>query len=65
MLVYDVTYWRGETRLPEIDTNVSANYLETIAISLRPDESAYARCLNNPHEDRVVDRRGVHHTRRA
>lgn len=62
MLTYDVTYWDARTnkRLPDMDTGVSDNYLETIPSSLKPHEEAHATCLNNPHEHRRIDRSGVH-----
>ena len=60
MLTYDVTYYLGDKRLPDLDSNVSENYLAGIPRSLKAGETAYARCLNNPHEDRRIDKHGVH-----
>ncbi len=62
MLTYDITYYdtRTDKRLPDLDKAVPDSYLATIPASLKPHEEAFATCLNNPHENRRIDRSGVH-----
>ena len=61
MLTYDVTYWdtRTDCRLPDMDRAVPDSYLEKISASLKPHEEAFATCLSNPHENRLITRSGV------
>lgn len=64
MLRYDVTYWIGDLRAPEMDSNVTETYLRTLPTSLLVGQTAYARCLNGGREnDREIDAYGVHRVR--
>lgn len=58
-MLYEVTYYRGDKRLPDIDHEVSDSYLETLPTILLPNETAYARCLTDPSEDREIDKNGI------
>ena len=60
MLLYDVTYYDAPgKRLADYDTNVCREYLDVVRKNLKRGETAFARCANNPHESRVIDRAGI------
>lgn len=63
-LLYDVTYFREGKLLPDLDTNVTASYLDALPRTLAEGETAHARCTNGPRSaDRDIDAEGVHKRR--
>lgn len=49
MMLYDVTYYRGEQQMADFDREVGAPYLDMVQHRLRPGEVAIARNINWDH----------------